>query len=85
MTGEFHITFAVDNDIFEADVEVTATRDGRAWDFEDFRFEDISKTDSVHDFTQFLDFMPEEVVSIAEDEAERAFLKAYGTHGLGLN
>lgn len=74
MTEELHITFQADDGrIIEADVEVTAVPDGKAWDFQDFKFEEIIATRGTE--SEFLDFMPEEVVERAEDFAQEEFLK----------
>lgn len=74
MTEEIHITFqAGDGRIIEADVEVTAVPDGKAWDFQDFKFEEIVATKGAE--SECLDFMPEEIIEQAEDFAQEEFLK----------
>lgn len=76
MTEEIHITFQAggeDGRIIECDVEVTAVPDGKAWDFKGFAFEEIVATKGGE--SESLDFMPEEIVSQAEDIAESEFLK----------
>lgn len=68
MTREYHITFGLDDGrIVEAEVEAVYSRDG----FDDFHFCDVVITDG--DESTLDEFMPEEIVDQAEEEAIRQF------------